>query len=476
MKKSVAAAVAIVVVGAAYTASSWYVGKRAQDTIEQAMVQAGQRLAQTVGTDPAAGGVRLAISEYKRHVFSSDVVYRLEISDGAGKPAEYLLSDHLQHGPFPVGALKSGHLAPMLALSRSRLLPSAATQAWFDSLDGASPVTAVSRVGFSGQATSDWQFKPLNIVQDGDALKFSGGTMQAVLSNDFRDSKVAGQFGSVDYSAAEDGGRLVADGIRLDSTTTWSEGGGRVHSILSADSVAVSTDGDEALRLGQVGVTVDSDRKGDLADAALRYDFGSVKADKADLGSISVGAKGKGLDVAALSALAVEYNAIQLRQQERDDPRLTQAEAASLRDKLLALLASNPQISIDPVVWKNDKGQSSARLTVDLARPGDPRAAGTLDALAAQAVKTVDFEADIAKPMFVQAFAQSQGAAGDQGAAAMGAMVFDHYAARLADAGLFVLDGQKASARLAYRDGEVTANGQAMSVPEFMQRMLSLLM
>ena len=49
----------------------------------------------------------------------------------------FKLKDHLQHGPLPVSAVRSGDLTPMLALGNATMVPSAATQKWFDSLKGA---------------------------------------------------------------------------------------------------------------------------------------------------------------------------------------------------------------------------------------------------------------------------------------------------------------------------------------------------
>lgn len=220
MKKSAGIVVTVVVLGLAYVGTSWYVGKRAETTIRHAVDQANQRLVRALGTELGGSGLSLSVSEYKRHLFSSDIVYTLQMKDPSGKPVEYLLSDDLQHGPFPFGALKEGHLTPLLAYSRARMIPSAVTQKWFDSLHGAAPVTAVTYVRFSGAGQSQWLFRPLDVQEPDQTFKFSGGTADVTFSKDFKDGVAVGDFKAISYSSATTGETLQISGIQAKSSTT----------------------------------------------------------------------------------------------------------------------------------------------------------------------------------------------------------------------------------------------------------------
>jgi len=141
------------------------------------------------------------------------------------------------------------------------------------------------------------------------------------------------------------------------------------------------------------------------------------------------------------------------------------------------VLDSKPQLAVDPLVWKNDKGESRLTVSVDLARPVDPSAAGDTATLLAQMIKQLDLNVVVAKPMFIQTFSQLQGGASQDGRAAMmGAMLFDVYTGRLARAGLVAMDGGNAAIRLRYGDNNVEINGKKMPVVEFVQRVLSAAM
>lgn len=480
MKKGVKLLTAIVVLGAVYTGTSWYVGKEAQATIEQMVQRANDRLTAALGVNVPESGVKVAISEYKRHVFSSDVVYTLQMRDSQGAPVEYLLSDHLQHGPFPLGALQSGYFAPLMALSHAQMIPSAATQKWFDSLQGQSPVVATTRVTFSGEGSSVWQLKPLDVKEGGDSLKFSGGVINATLSNNFQDSVVKGAFEALEYASARSGDSVQIHGIVLGSTTNVAGEPSTVKSssqavaehftLASADSVPV--------QLSKVAINLDSQQRNNQLEGALQYSLGSIRLGEADFGSLTAGFKGSNLDVQALTDLVVTYDRIKALHNlgPNDELELTPDEAVQLRNKLWAVLASQPTVSIDPFTWKNSKGESTLKLAVNLARPAgaDASEAGLL---LPQIVKRLELNLAIAKPMFIQTFSQFQGVPGGNGnTAMMGAMVFDMYAARLGRAGLAVQTDDKLSTGIRYENDSVEVNGKAMSVPEFLQRAISAVM
>lgn len=483
MKKSAKLLTAIVILGAAYTGASWYVGKQAQATIEQLVERANDRLIEALGVNLPERGVRVAISEYKRHVFSSDVIYTLQMKDNQGAPVEYLLSDHLQHGPFPLGALQSGHFAPLMALSHARMIPSTATQKWFDSLQGQSPVAATTQIKFSGEGSSVWQLKPLDVKDDGDSLKFSGGVVDATLSNNFQDSVVKGAFETLEYTSARSGDSLEIHGIALNSATNVAG----EPSVVKTNSQALAeqfklVSGEGApVQLNKVAISLDSEQRNNRLEGALQYSFGGIRMGEADFGSLVAGFKGSNLDVQALTDLVVTYDRIKAQHNlgPDDELELTEDDAAQLRNKLWAVLDSQPTVSIDPFVWKNGKGESTLNLKINLARPSGPGASDDAALLLPQLIKRLELNLAIAKPMFIQTFSQIQavqGGAGNSNAAMMGAMVFDMYASRLARAGLAAQEDGKLSTGIRYENHSVEVNGKAMSVPEFIQRALSVMM
>jgi len=481
MKKSSGVLGVVVVLALAYTAGSWYVGQQAQKAIEESVDQANQRVIKILGPDFNGSGLNIAISEYKRHVFSSDVVYSLRLKDVDGEPLEYLLSDHLQHGPFPVGALKDGQFAPLLAYSKARMIPSGATQKWFDSLNGESPVEVVTKVGFSGQGQSTWQFKPLDVAAEGEAFKFSGGAVEVTFSNNFENSATRGRFESFSLVSAADDEKVQFNGIAFSNdTVTSGEKHVKVQSSATIDSLDVSAGGGPGIQVEKMTIGLDSQQNDNLLDGSLRYDFGRIKVDDVDLGSVSVAANATRLDAAALGALTAEYDAIKARHGVKDDGilDLTEAESEVLRGKLLDVLASNPSLAIEPATWKNDKGESVVSIRLDLNGPADKGAAAqsTLDAFLPGILKLVSLDISVSRPMFVKAFGQLQEEVPAGQAEDLGAMIFDQYAGKLAQAGLAQVEGDKAASSIRYENGEIEANGKKMPVSEFMQRALVLIM
>jgi uncharacterized protein YdgA (DUF945 family) len=478
MKKSTGVIGVVVVLGAAYLGATWYVGKEAQKTIEQAVAQANTRLARYLGPE-AAGGVKIGIADYQRRFFSSDVVYTVHMKDPDGKPLDLALHDHLQHGPFPLSALQAGHVAPLLAHSRAQLAATPATQAWMDSQKGASPLTIETRVGFGGSGHSVWTFLPTELIEDGDTLSFSGGTVDIDFSNDFNNSSAAGQFDSFSLANAQSGESVQIKNIRLNSTTDMGdENRTQVHSSATVDSLSMDSASDEAVVIEKLAIKLDNVQAGDIMDGTLNYDFGRIAVGPMDLGSVSLGVRANRLNVAALAALAGEYDAIQARHGEQNDQelQLNDDEERVLREKLMAVLASDPSVAIDQLVWKNGDDQSKASLRVDLTRPSDT-AEKNADALLAQAFKQVQLDFSLAKPMFIRVFGQAQADPQQRlQMEMMGAMIYDQYMARLRDAGLVRVDGDTAAASVVYENNGVTVNGQAMSVTEFMQRALSVAM
>jgi uncharacterized protein YdgA (DUF945 family) len=480
MKKSSVVIGGVVILAAVWLGTTWYVGKQAQAKIENVVVQANQRLVKMLGPDMAGSDVKIEISDYRRHFFTADVVYTVSGKDEAGQAMELVLQDHLQHGPFPIDALRSGDFMPMLAHSTARLKPSPATQQWFDSQNGASPVVIETRVGLNGTGHSLWTFSPTEIQDDKVALSFSGGTLDVRFSNDFKDSTATGHFDALSRTDEEAGESVQVKNIRLDSkTTTDDEDTIQVQTQGTVDTVVIGNGAEATLRLDKLEAHLDSRQAGNMLDGVLRYDFGRVAVGAADLGSISLGGKVQRVDIAALTALATEYDAIRARHgvtESDEEISLTPEEEVVMWDKLTAVLKTNPSVAIDPLTWKNAQGESKALLSLDLTSPGNS-ATRSVDVLLSQVLKRLALDISISKPMIIQAFGQAQQDAELKlQMEMMGAMIYDQYALRLQQAQLITMDGDTAQATILYENNAVVVNGTPMSVGEFMQRALSVAM
>ena len=479
MKKGTVVVGVVALVAVAYLGSTWYVGKEAQKTIEDVIVKANQRLVTLLGPDLNRSGMKVEINDYQRRFFSSDVVYTFHMKDENGKPLAISLKDHLQHGPFPLGALQDGHLGPLLAHSRAELIATPATQAWIDSQQGGSPLIIESQVGFGGKGQSVWTFAPTEFKDDTSTFSFSGATVDMDFSNDFNDNSATGQFDALSVIDNETQESMHLKNFKFDSATVGGmESKVQVNSAATIDAVTLNQGSDNAFSFENMTASFDSTQTGDIVDGALRYDFGRMTLAGRDLGSASVGGKIQRLDIAALTALANEYEAAKARHgvQNDEDLELTDEDEALLREKLLAVLASDPAVSIDPLVWKNDKGQSSATLYISLVGPNDPKEQD-VDVLLGQVLKQVKFDFSVSKPMLLQALSQAQ-IDEQQGLQlqVMAAMIYDQYVSRLQTLGLVKVEADTTASSITYENDSVNVNGEAMPVTEFMQRAMSLVM
>ncbi len=479
MKKSTGVVGVVVVLAVAYLGATWYVGKQAQATIERVVAQANARLAKMLGPDHGSSGVKMAITDYQRHFFSSQVDYAVQMKDLDGKPMEIKMRDQLQHGPFPLNALRAGNLAPMLVYGKSQLVATPATQKWFDSQKGKSPLQIETRVGFGGAGVSVWTFLPTEIANDGETLSFSGGLVQMQFSNDFNDNTAQGKFDSFALVNKKSGENLAIKNIQANSKTTVSnETDGVTQTSATIDSFTVGDSTESTVSIDKLSVKMDSRQKDKLLDGSVLYELGRMVVGNIDLGSVSVGIKARQLDMAAFTALGSEFDAMQAKRRAANEPEMpfTDAEEAILREKLVAVLAANPSLSIDPILWKNAKGESKAGLLADFSSPANPQEEN-VQVLLSEALKRVKLDLSLSKPMFIQAFGQSQSDPQQKQQMEMvGAMLYDQYIARLRDAGLVKVDGDTAAAAVVYEKDSVNLNGQTMPVSEFMQRAMGVVM
>ena len=476
MKNSSRVIGVVVVLGLAYTGASWYVGKRAQATVEQAVEQANQRLGKVL---PTASGQspQLEITQYQRGVFSSDALYTLRVQDEKGQPFELVIKDHLLHGPLPLGAMDVTDLRPVLAYSRAQLVRSDATHKWFDSQEAESPLMAQTRIGFNGTGHSALSFAPVAFAQSGQALNFSGGSIDIRFTNEFNDNESSGQFESLVMDNAPGGEKVVVNDVRLaGKTSTAADKTVTVQSGATIGNVSVHSEGQDDVIIEKMTADLNSVQKAHMLDGEFRYGFGQIRVGAADLGSIALGAGIKNLDVGAATALVDTYNAIRSVHGVQDDETLrpTPQEEAQISDRLAAVLATNPILMIEPLLWRNAEGESQGSLQVQL-MPASQAVASQeqLALLLAETLKQVKLDLSVSRPMFVNLFVQASGHEEDaEQMKQFGGALFDQYATRLEQAGLVQLEGGAASTNINYEESTVEVNGQAMPVSEFIQRLI----
>lgn len=480
MKKLVVVAGAVALVAAGYTGISWYVGVQAEDAIRGAVQQANERIIKTLGPDLGTLGATIEISEYRRGVFASEARYRIVVQDGDER-IELGMDDHTQHGPFPWDRLTQGEFAPLLAHSRSRLVDTEIVKRWFDAARGAMPLEVDTRIGFGGNGISVWNFAPLEWAAPGERLSFSGGRMEVRFSNNFADSTATGRFDAFTVGTGPEGENFTLKDIRLRSqTATGADGTVQVDSELVTASLVVQEMAEETLVVDQLVVTLASRQHAALLDATLRYDLGRVHVGEVDLGSLTIGGDIERLNIEAFAAMLAEYDAI-AREHAADngeDFELTTEDEQRMLARLLPVLASHPAAALRPVVWRNDKGESTLAIMAAFQPASEAGSEQYNDPLAG-ALRELRVELVLSRPMFVQAFVQAGGdQAGSQQMEMLAALMFDQYVGQLESEGLLRREGDLARATIIYNSqaAAVDVNGHQMSLQDFMERFSTLFM
>ncbi|NYT35603.1 YdgA family protein [Allopusillimonas soli] len=472
MKKSTGAAGVVLILCAAWLGATWYVGKRAEDVVRDAVVKANERMEAVLGAQGAEKSFEMTIERYDRGLFSSDVVYGIKTKGLQGKPMEIHLRDHMQHGPFPLAMLKKGNIQPLLVYSVSRLEPTLSTQAWIDSQEDKTPVHGENILRFSGDGQSHWTFSPLRFSNEGTRFEMSAGTLSVDFHNDFQDSDSAASFSSMLMSDENSGEVISLSNIQAKSQTAQDEAGAlKSRSDVTVDALQVGGSASDIISLRGVTMHMDTLQQDDMLQSSMRYDFGKVLVGEVELGSFSLGGKIDNVDMKALMALASEYDAIKVRQgvQRDADVELTESDQQALLSRLEAVLASSPTLALDPILWKNAQGESSGSLKLDL---GVANADALMQpSLVPPMIRRAELDLSVSRPMVIEVFGKldAKGGQRDQ-LQAMGALMFDRYVGKLTMAGLAKAADDKASTHLVYTADAVDVNGTKMTVQEFLQR------
>ncbi|WP_298015442.1 YdgA family protein [uncultured Castellaniella sp.] len=453
------AAGAVAVLVLAYGSASWYAGRVTQQSIESWVSQANQDIKAQWASDEAPPVLR--VDEYQRGLFSSQVRYVFEFRDDKGAAQAVSLQDDLQHGPWPLAAVREGHWGPLAAYSRVRPLPGGPWQPWFAAVgDGTTaPWQADSRVGFDGRVASLVTLKPARTPDK--RIDFSGGTMRVVYQPETRHVSLSAQAKSLDVQDADLAVRFHGEDLRLDSDTTRSgETDLQSRQELKFAQLRI-TDGDNPeIRFTQPSMRAETARTGSLLDSRVQYDLGQLQAGGQDLGAIRLKASAEQLDVQALQALLVALD--QTRAGKDDDAPLSPEDEQRLRPLAMAVLASSPRVSLDEFSWTTPKGKTDARALAQF-RPAADDAPQDLGALLERGIGQLTAHAGVSKPMLLDILARSQAGANPDMMVALVSMLFDQYSGRLARAGLVKEQDGQVQADVSYADGKVTVNGQPMA-------------
>lgn len=471
MKKSVGigAGVAVVVVAAGgWIGTSWYTGKRIEATSVQRLEEANAFL---TAKYPYLG-LKLTADRYERGLFSTNARYVLlsSVSPDPAKPIRIDFDTVIKHGPFP------GTLAPHLARVQTTIAQNDTTKPVFEITKGASPLVANALVAYGGDTDYDWAMPAVEYAKDSRSISFSGakgaGTVDRetlAVKGDMRVDLI-----KVQGAEAEDKANVELHGIGGKIDTRQGKFGLSIGTAeMTLDRLVVSTKNPKlggSLDKGSYRVKIDENDKFLNIEAA--YAAGAMKVGTVDLGSAQLVLKAGQLDGASLKALTDFYaklpGVMALGATDPKNADVMNSGIMTMMGSGQQLLAANPTFSIDPMLWKTDKGEQRASLNVVFDRM--PIEQGSTRDQAIKAIKRLDasfsFSKLMAQDLATRILVEQQGAT-PAAAQKMAAEQIEQVVAMAQMMNLGKVEGDKLVARVVYADGVIDVNGTKTPVGEF---------
>lgn len=482
MKKTLVAAGIIVALGVIWTGGSWYTGKQLETHIADMVSQANAQLKLSA---PEAG-LELSYQDYQRGVFSSQL--KMVVKPLAGAENSWLktgqsvvLDETVSHGPFPLAALKSFNFAPSMASVHTVLVNNEVTKPLFDIAKGQSPFDINTLISYNGDTQSAIALKPLDYEKDAEKVSFSGGDFTLSADNQGNLVALTGEAKSGQVNAVNEYNQrvqLTFNNLKTDGSSKMTSFDERVgDQTLSLERLAVAVEGKDLAELNGMRIAGKSELTADgkKINSQLDYSINSLKLQNQDFGSGQISLKIDGIDGIAMHQFSQQYQAqtqaLMAQPDVLQNPELYQQKAVdALFSSLPILLKGDPVVTLSPLGWKNAKGESTLNLSLALKDPA--QAAGEAQTLADQidrGVKSLDTKLTIPMEMATELMTQVARLEGYQqedatklakqqvqGLAAMGQMFR-----------ITTTQDNAINSSLQYANGQVTLNGQAMPLTDF---------
>ncbi len=486
MKKTKIAIGVVVALGVIWTGTAWFTGKQFENHIDELVQQANAQL------NEIAPDSRLSVSyqNYQRGVFHSSAQFviqaRSQTKDNAVlKPGQSLVfNERIDHGPFPFAQLKKFNLVPSMASVHTELANTPLVQKLFDLTNGASIIQADTRIGYRGASVSSITLLPVDFqnTPQGEHYVWSGGTLDIDSDADGDQVKFASDIKTISLSSKNEDNMPVLfnfDGFKLSGKTHLSTQGVRVgDQSMTLKSMTASANGQDMLALEGVNVASTFDANDPTISGKINIALNNLKLQQQSFGQGALSVTLSHFDGQALKTFSENYNnqMISLLNQpgmSDDSERYQEGVRQILTTNLPGLLKGNPELTIAPLSWKNDKGESTFNLTVHFNDPGSVSGdtPGT-DISFSRVLKTLDSKLVINMDMATEMMKHVAMIEGYQDADAN--KLADQQIKGLAAMGqMFKLTTQQDGnivASLQYAADQVTMNGEKMTLMQFLSR------
>lgn len=490
MKKAVGiAAGVIVVVGALATAGAWYTGTQLEGVLKTGVANANEQFdLGMVGADGRAL-MHLELVSLDRQLFSSTAHYRLqvrgqELGDESGE-TEFLLVDHIEHGPFPASRLKALALLPVMATSNVTLEASPSSAPWFAAAKGEMPLRSHVSVHYGGDAAGTVSFAPLEMKSARGSFSFSG------LQTDLKVGANAEHYGMTGKMTAlqmnlldrdDNPSQFVLKDVSFNLGGTRGESGFYLgHNDAKLGNVRVQVPGSPPVELqGMVTTSLAQEVQGMLG-GEMSYGIDAITMGDKPLGQLRSTFKFGQFDSQASKSLYRLFQTKIAPQQRAAAAagipfrlQLSEADQKTMNADATKLLAGKPHLELQNLSLKTANGAGAISFSLDLT-PVPLSGSAVAPAFGANAIGAIDAKVALDKSMLNDlgvAQAQLQGATDPAVIALNGKNVSDMVSGMAVMMQLGKVENDTVTSELHYAAGMVDFNGQRMTAPQFLGSVL----
>lgn len=503
MKKTTGIAT-IVILGLAFSwlGATWYTGQR----IQMEELQLRNRLNEALATALGGTGYTALLEplSYQRHLFSSQVHYRLRLN---GTPNDRPLSGaalefvgYIEHGPFPKQSVIQGKVWPRLAFVQVELAQSEWVKALLALTQGVSPLNAGALISYGHDMEGHLTVAPLHYQHARDKVDFGGARMNIRYTQDMQQlhANIASAPFSMRLVSDTDGTLMQAaiTGFTSHAEQKMGHFGFNVgRSELAVKSVMIhldethalpvtpakSPDADSPLFPGQApaltntrleldGLNIDMRRSED--ETALNFQVDSriarLRYNGDELGKGQAALKLENIEGESAQKLLQVYEEI-LRSlgPGEESPPISDRRAIGIAHAGFKLLAAKPRLRLETAAWETTQGKSTLELNLELSKPKHYIFSGSPPYSAFQAMlemtSHLDLQLSISKPMvqgLVAVYARHHEGLDPLQASRAAADYTQAMSDSLQAQGLFTPEGDLLISTLRYADGKADLNGK----------------
>ncbi|MDF7680845.1 YdgA family protein [Enterobacteriaceae bacterium ESL0689] len=483
MKKSLVAVGIIVALGIIEIGGACHSGKK----IEASMPDIIKQVNTQIQKDAPDAGIELVVQNYQRELLSSHFQLIIQPIAGHAKNAvidgeKLVLDGVIDHGPFPLGSLKSGNLIPAAASVKTTLANNDTNKKLFAIANGESPIVTNTRIAYGGNSKTVIDLKPLNYAENNTKITFNGGKFDVNVDHHNKEINLSGYLDAAQLSTFNEYNqkiqlsfnKLKSEGSSLPSRFDMRSG----TQNMTIDNLAISINDQQLAVLEEMEMSAKTalTNDGKAINSQMDYIANKLKIKDQDLGNGKLTIKLENLDGQAWSQFIQVYNekvqSIMGQPGVAENPELyRQALINALSDTVPVLLKGSPSLAIAPLSWSNAKGESTFSLALALQDPSQNNSTGsqTLMDTANSAIKSIDGKLIIPVDMataFMAQIATIQGVRPSD-AEKQAKQQIDALAAMGQAFHITTMDNNAITSHLQYTNGQVTLNGNKISIDDF---------